>query len=229
MEKSETIYNIKDSVLTTTTEKIKHYSNNMVCSISEWNFNDIMYYFILPLIILVLLLIIFYYRNQIKELIEIKLINTGFIKVFILTNSKRLKIKIKKLDKFKRFKFRGKSYSLDDMENFIFCFDKNNIPVFLYHINFVIPLTIDKKELTEDIKKTYGFDEEDKEEISAVKMRLDSDILRMIYDKKLLSDLYDASSGSVLREKIVYILIGLMLLIFAYYTGYLDKILSYVS
>ena len=109
----------KNITLSEGTERFKETSNQLICSLKEFNFSEFGIYFLIPFVIFLCLVAIYYYKNQIKDYIESLFINKGFIKIYLLSNSKRLKTIIKKLDKYKRFSFKKKSYSLEEMESYI--------------------------------------------------------------------------------------------------------------
>ena len=210
----------------TGTERIQEITNDIICSMSSWNWFEIFWFFLLPIAICIIGFVALMNKDYITNLIESWYIKRGYIKIFIMSNSKRLHTSIKKLDKYKRFKIGKKSFSLEEMENYIFAYDKKNVPIFLYHEDFVLPFTIDEKEITEEIKKAYNLTDNDKDKISAVKMRIDSSILGMIYDKKLLSDLYDTTVSDAFKEKMVWVVLGALGLVIAYYTGMIDQLIG---
>ena len=215
-----------DNLINTGTDRIKEITNDAVCYISN-NYVELFWYFLIPVAICIIGFIIMMHKRKISNWIESKYIQKGYVKVYMLSNSKRLTKKIKKLDKYSKFKLGKKAYSLDDMENFIFAYDKKNVPIFLYHTDFILPFTVQTQKLTDEIKNEFELDDENKEEISAIKMRISSSILGMIYDKKLLSDLYDTTVSDNFKERMVYIVLAVLGLVIAYYTGILDRILEF--
>lgn len=194
----------------------------------------IFYWFMLPLIFIIILLIILRFKEEIKLRFMFFFSKRGYIKIYYILTNKKIKERLKKLDKFNNFQIGKRKYNLDKMHDFIIGYDKYNFPIFMYDVNFILPFKMEKKTIDETITQQYNLEElkiEDKNEIiSQIIMKIDSSILKTVYDKKLISDLYSISSGDIDLRKKIYIGIGIfILLIFMYYTGLLDQILSYVG
>lgn len=216
-------------------ERIIPLENSYVCRFfTNLPLNDIFYYFLLPLLVLIVLLLIYIYRDKIKEFITSLYSKAGYVKIMMILDNKNITHKYKKLDKFNIFKFKKKRYNLDKMNEFIIGYEEN-MPVFLYNLRFVFPLSITEKYLNNEVKNQIKDKEILKEtvlenKIKALILKIDSSILNLVYDKKLLSDLYSISAGdSELKNKIFWALIISVGLVIAYYTGLLDKVLEYLT
>ncbi|GAG92751.1 unnamed protein product, partial [marine sediment metagenome] len=72
-------------------------------------------------------------------------------------------------------------------------------------------------------------DEDLSEKITAVGLKIDSNILYTVYDKKLLSDLYSVSKSSEFNEKLLWIIAIVIGLVIMYYTGILETLLGYLG
>jgi len=151
----------------------------------------------------------------------------GYVKIFFRLDNKRILEKFIKLDKYNSFQIKKGKYTLEKLQDFIIGYDKNNFPIFMFDKNFILPLTITEKELTATIKKDLGIT--DSKKISALVMKLDSSILKTVYDKKLISDLYSVSGSEDFKRKMVMVIIGIVLLVILYYTGILSSLLSFVG
>ena len=116
---------------------------------------------------------------------------------------------------------------MEKVTNFIIGYDKNSLPVFMYDVNFILPLSITKEKLSKEIRLQLQITDIDK--ISALNLRLDSSILNLVYDRKLLSDLYSISSSSEFKQKLIWIILIMAGLVIAYYTGVLDWLLSFLG
>ncbi len=97
----------------------------------------------------------------------------------------------------------------------------------MYDVNFILPLSITKEKLSKEIRLQLQITDIDK--ISALNLRLDSSILNLVYDRKLLSDLYSISSSSEFKQKLIWIILIMAGLVIAYYTGVLDWLLSFLG
>lgn len=217
------------------TERINEITNSVICNMSSLNYFDLFIYLIIPILITIFGLILLLNKEKFQKWIESKYISSGYIKILYVNNSKRGKYKILPLDKYKNFTFgtgkKKKMYSLQEMEKYIAWYDEKNTPVFLYKENFILPFIIDDISLTKQIKEEFELEDDidSESKIPALKMMLEPNVLNMIYDKKLLSDLYDTSVSDQFKEKLVWaLLIGIGLII-AYYTGLIDKIFTMIK
>lgn len=143
--------------------------------------------------------------------------------------NKRIVSKLKKLDKFNTFKFKKRRYVLEKMHDFIIGYDKYGLPIFMYDNNFIIPMKITEKNINEQLReslKESGLEISD-DLISEFTLKIQPSIFQIVYDKKLVSDLYSLSSGDEFKKTIMYIVIGFIILIVLYYTGLLAEILSF--
>jgi len=189
-------------------------------------YKDFFYYFFVPVIIMFILFIILLLKKRIGLFWEQKKLKFGYIKILFIDTNKQIKIKLVKLDKFNKFEYKKGNYSLEKMQNFVLGYEKN-IPIFLYDKNFILPLVVTKRKIDIEIKKQLPTLKT--AEISAINMTIEPQILKTVYDKKLLSDLYSISGSSeAFKTKIFWAIIGFTGLIILYYTGYLEKIISYV-
>jgi len=204
---------------------VRRITNEFIC---KGSYMDFLYYFIIPIIIGLLLLIILRYKEEFTKLFLKYYSKSGYIRIFFIMPNKRLLDKLIKLDKFNNFNVGKRKYSLEKMYDFIIGYDKYNFPIFMYDFQFIMPLKISMTKVTEDIRQQLG-DDLDEEDISAITLKIDSSILRTVYDKKLISDLYSISGDNTLKRNMIYIIGGLILLGFLYYTGYLEQILSYFT
>jgi hypothetical protein len=199
-------------------------------TICELKGQDLFYYVLAPLLFGLILIWLMVF----KESIRIKWFKyfggKGYIRVMMKLENERVRSKIIKLDKFNNFNFpnvKSRLYSLEKMYNFVFGYDKYGFPIFLFDVNFILPLRIDNKTLTDEIKSQLGITEPEK--ISAVTMKLDSSIYHTVYDKKLISDLYSISGSDKWKEMLLWAgIIGFGLIVL-YYTGLLDIILGTVG
>lgn len=214
-----------------TTQTIWTKSNEFAC---DGTYENTFYYFLLPLLLFIICLVLIRYKTEIKLKFMTFFSKRGYIKILFIKQNKKMKEKLVKLDTYNNFSFEKRKYNLDKMYDFIVGYDKYNFPIFMYDVNFIIPLKMEKKEIDEMIRNQLleiGVSEEDiKETISQIILKIDSSVLQTVYDKKLLSDLYSITSADVdFKKKMIYIIGGLIILAFLYYTGYLDKILAYLG
>lgn len=207
-------------------------------SVCNMKFDEILIYFLIPIIVILIFLLILKYKDFLLNLFYTKISKRGYIKILYRLPNMKIKEHFVKLDGYNNFTLgKGKNkrkYSLEKMYNFIFGYDKYNFPIFLYDYSFIFPLILTKtkinKKIVESLKEA-GIRQEDikTEDISAVSMKIDSSILHTVYDKKLLSDLYTISKSSEIRDKIMWVLVITGLLIVAYYTGILEKVLAFLG
>lgn len=226
-EKLRIVHNVTDSTVESGKEAIK---NNT--EIFPVLFN----YFFLPLIIGLILIIILKYNNEIKIFINKKLSSHGYVKIWVRMDNKDIKKKMVKLDEYNNFVFKKGKYNLDKMDSFIFGYE-NNIPIVIYNNNYFMPCEIDipnnEEEVIKDIREAYiDYTEEEikqitDKKINALRLKINPQIIKTIYDKKLVQDLYKVSTAG--NEFLVkygfWILIGVGIL-FLYVTGYLEPILQ---
>jgi hypothetical protein len=150
----------------------------------------------------------------------------------MLAQNKRMISKYIKLDSFNNFVFgaiKKRKYSLEKMQDFIIGYDRYNFPVFLYDVNFILPLKTTSKDITLEVCDQLGYKANEIDKISAITMLIDSSILYTVYDKKLISDLYTMSASGDTRKIIIYVVLGLIALLVLYYTGILQQILHMVG
>jgi hypothetical protein len=199
-------------------------------TVCELKGQDLFLWIILPLLIGLFLILLMLLRDTIKLKWFRVFATKGYIRVFMIKENKRIMSRIVKLDKFNNFQFPGisdRKFSLEKMYEFILGYDKYGFPVFLYDVNFILPLKIDNILLTQQIKSQLGITEPEK--ISAVTMKLDSSIYYTVYDKKLISDLYSISGGQEFKQKLIWILLIAAGIFVLYYTGILGQILEMVG
>lgn len=212
-------------------------------TVCNTNIMSVFYWFFLPLLIGLMILLLIKYKSYIMLNVFKIYAKSGYIRVWLILENRRIKSKLVKLDKFNNFVIKNRRYSLEKMYDFLLGYDKYGFPTFLYDYQFILPLYITKQKITSAIKDQLGEDIDTKSKdkngekdlklynnlISAIIMKLDSSILQTVYTKKLISDLYSISGDIDFKKKIVYVIIGIVLLIFLYYTGYLEILLSYVG
>lgn len=229
------IYNITADFLGNGTGKIPNAISDVMTFSCSQNFFNIFIYFLLPLLIGLLLLIILKFKEEIKLKYLLYFSKRGYIRIWYITPNKKIIEHLKKLDKFNNFVFSNRKYNLEKMYNFLIGYDKYNFPIFMYDFNFILPLKVTKKDLDQEIIEQFNLDvikDQAKRDkcISQITLKMDSSILKTVYDKKLLSDLYSISKGSLeLKQKIIYAVLIFAGLIILYYTGLLAKILAFVG
>lgn len=216
-------------------ERIEYHAPIACNFIRDINYNEIFLWFFLPLLSILGLILLFKYRDVIEEYLLNIFSKSGFIKICMIQDNKNIKEKLIKLDKYNNFKFKNRKYNLDKMTEFIIGYQKN-MPVFIYSFRFIFPMKMEKIKIEDEIKralKKSGIENDDmiiEEKIQALVLKIDSSTLNLVYDKKLLSDLYSISSGdSELRNKIFWAVVISIGLIVSYYTGLLDIVLSYLT
>lgn len=193
-------------------------------------FDTIFYMFFLPIIACLILFLLVKFLPSIKKWFVKILGNFGFIEIWFINTNRRINVKMIKLDEFSNFSFKGGKYSLEKMSHFIVGY-KNNIPVFLYDRNFILPLVIQKQKINDEIRKQYdklGLKLTDSE-VSAISIKLEPTILELVYSKKLISDLYSVVKDDKMEKMIIYVLIGCAVIGVLYYTGMLEKLLDMVG
>lgn len=191
-------------------------------------FEQLFWYIILPILLIVLFIAIIKYFSVIKEKI-LKIIATkGYIKILMITENKRIQEKYVKLDQYTNFKIKKRKYTLEKMYDFLLGYDKRGFPVFMYDFQFILPLKITKENINNEIIDQLDLSTKDSKQISAVGMKIDSNILHTVYKKKLISDLYSISKDSIFQGKLLWLMLAIVGFIILYYTGYLDKIIDYL-
>lgn len=221
-------YELPKNVLNGSKDIIK----NSVCTL---NFNTALYLYIIPFIVFLIFLILIRYKDFLMyKFLRFKS-HIGYIKILFIKENKTIEEKLIKLDKYNTFNIGKRKFTLEKMHDFIIGYDKNNFPVFMYDINFIIPLKIEKTEIDKtfinDIPKEISdINGKNVNEISQLVLKIDSTILRTVYDKKLLSDLYSISTEDIKFKKIIlYSILGILGFIILYYTGLLSKILAFLG
>jgi len=200
-------------------------------SICEIDSINLFYWFFVPIIIILILILIWKFKETIKFLIVSRLAKRGYIRIKYIMPNKRIIEKLKKLDKFNTFKFKKKRYVLEKMHDYIIGYDKYGIPIFMYDNNFIIPLKISKKAIDEQLKQSLKDSDIEVTDdlISEFSLKIEPSIFQIVYDKKLISDLYSLSTGDDIKKMLIWVFGGIILLIFLYYTGLLAKILEFVG
>jgi hypothetical protein len=188
------------------------------------------YLFFLPLIFTLLLILFLKFMPNIKKFIKKKQADFGRVEVWFLMNNKRIKERMIKIDEFNNFQFKGGRYSMEKMSHFIIGY-RNNIPVFFYDKNFILPLIIEKHKINDEIKKQYakaGIKLTDTD-ISGIGVKLEPTILDLVYKKKLISDLYSIVKDDGMNKVVIWALIILGVFLALYYTGMLEPILQTIG
>lgn len=205
---------------------------NAACSI---DFSYIFFYFFIPLLIMLLFILLIKFSIPIQKRFYRIFLSGGYIKIMYIMPNKSIKFKLKKLDKFNTFNFKSKKYSLERMFNFIVGYDKYGFPIFMYDNSFILPLKITKKKLNTEIKNQikdvqHIIDlKEQQDMISAFTMSIEPEILKTVYDKKLMSDLYSISGDDSFKKTLIWIGLIIALLLILYYTGLLEKIFLFLG
>ena len=200
-------------------------TSNAVCRL---DFEAMFWWFWFPVLLMLLMILLMKYKEEIRTKLMLAFSKQGYIRIYLIKENKKIVKKLVKLDSFNNFKIQKRKYNLEKMYDFLLGYDEHNFPVFLYDYQFILPLKITAKTVTKQIKEQLGAENLEDSQISALTMKLDSAILKTVYDKKLISDLYSISGDSNLRNKVFWAIVGGVVLILLWYTGYLDKIISYV-
>jgi len=212
------------------------YENTAVCQ-TGFNYlqfmKDLFLFFLLPLAVCLFLYLLISHSKKMLDLYYKLIGKRNFVFIGYLYPNSDLIIKKTFLDKFDNFKIKKKTYTLQDMKEFVIGYYQNT-PFFLYDNNFILPLKKDRKTLEEEIILQYKLNDKSLEErvktINAIMLKIKPNVLNMVYDNKLLHDLYMASSSSDLLNNpvIKYGLIALGLAVL-YYTGLLDQIMKWLG
>lgn len=194
----------------------------------------IFWWFLLPLIILVFLLLLLRFKEEIKLKFMLYFSKRGYLRIMFILPNKKIKYKLKKLDKFNTFTIGKRKYNLDKMHDFIVGYDKYNFPIFMYDTNFILPLKVEKRIIDKHIEDNYDLeeiaDEVKNKMISQIILKIDSSILKTVYDRKLMSDLYSISAMDMAMRNKILIAVGIVVgFLILWWTGYLDVILSYLG
>jgi hypothetical protein len=206
--------------------------NNTVVEYKGW-FNAFPYeqffiLFLIPVICMIILFIILKNWNQIKDYIKKIQSNYGYILILMLGNNKRIKEVMVKLDEYNSFMFKKKKYSLESMSHFIIGY-RNNIPVFFYQENFILPLVIEKSKINETIRKAYKNVKLTDNEVNAIGIKFDPQILELVYRKKLIQDLYASVKDTGNSTFIMWALIIFGGILVLYFTGLLEPLLAQIG
>jgi hypothetical protein len=153
-----------------------------------------------------------------KDLIMIKFFSVyskkGYIRVIMRLKNMQLQPILIKLDTMSNFKhklLKDKLYHMVDMYEYIIGYDLRGFPTFFYDEEFILPWHISTTAVTDKIKHDLGLQTET--EIKAITMRLDPAILKTVYSKKLLDDIYNASVKKI-NWKIILIIGGCLLALY---------------
>lgn len=220
------ILNISSEILGDGITNIISKSTNYVCKSNETLF----YWFFLPIIIMLILILLLKFKEEIRIKYLLYFSKRGYVRIHYIKENKKLISKLKKLDKYNTFNFKNRKYVLEKMYDFLIGYDKYNFPIFMYDFQFILPMKIDKISIDKKICTDLGIKVNDKDapnKISQINMKIDSAILKLVYDKKLMSDLYSISKDSEFKKVLLYGIGGLVLLFFLYWTGYLEKLIDY--
>lgn len=224
-------YNISNSLLDSASGKLNYITNLASASACDLGINTVFKLIILPILCFLIFLILVRY----KDFIMIKYLGVksklGYIKILFIKENKTIEEKLVKLDKYNTFNIGKRKFSLEKMHDFIIGYDKNSFPVFMYDIHFILPLKIERKTIDKFINDSVdmsGLDENKKiKRISQIIMAIDSTILKTVYDKKLMSDLYSISTDDSKTKRImIFVILGAIIFLILYYTGGLDKLLN---
>ena len=228
-----TILEIIDKSLNVTNAYVSQITENVNKYYCSGNFFDFFLLILLPLLLILFLLFLLLFKEQVKTKFLLMFSDRGYIRVWFLKENKKLQSKLIKLDKFNMFNIGKRRFILEKMHNFIIGYDNYNFPIFLYDHQFILPFKIEKKKIDRLIEEEYDISEMKPEEkddfISQITMSIDSSILKLVYDKKLMSDLYSISRGSLLESRWFWLIVGVFGIAILYYTGYLDKIINMVT
>lgn len=224
-------YNITD-VVRDYWEQAKDTSVGLVCNAP---LDTLFYYFFLPIIVILLLYVLMRYKEELIKKYYQFFSKRGYVKISYKLKNQRVIEKLVKVDSYNMFKIGKKKYNLDLMYDFIYGYDKYGFPIFLYDENFIMPLKVVRKKIDAQIEKDFNLSEvaektKKLEKLSAVIMKIDPTILKTVYDKKLVSDLYAVTTADKDFKKLLFWgVIGVVGFLILYYTGYLEIILSYVG
>lgn len=206
-------------------------------NIVSFNYVMFLYGFLLPIILIILGLLFLSFKKQVLEYIENIKLKNNYIKIWMIGNNKHIKVKTILMDKYNTFRLNKKKYVLDDLRSYIIGYIKG-IPVLLFDSRFIFPLTLNEYTIKKEILNNMGIKEDDisqltnKEKqllefnIKALYMRVDSSLLDTVYSKKLISDLYDASSDFKIDPIMIYAGLGLLVFALLWFTGIIPQILT---
>lgn len=202
-----------------------HNITNYINKIPANNYHLFFYQFLLPLMFCLIVFLYITFKVTIDRFIKNKFANFGYVQIWYIKTNRRINIKMIKLDEFGNFHIGKKRYSLERMYHFVIGY-RENIPVFMYDSTFILPLVIEKKKIDDKIKAEYkkaGIDLKDTD-VSGISIKLEPQILELVYKKKLISDLY--SSVKTNDSILLWILIAIGVIAVLYFTGALEPILN---
>jgi hypothetical protein len=204
-------------------------TEKVICNLGGWE--GWIYYFLIPFNIFLIVMILLVYQQQISMFFDFIRRKRGKIIINYKLPNNTILEKFFNLDKYNTFKFRSKSYNLDDLHEFIIGY-KRGMPLFYFDSNFILPFKITEITMTDEIKKCLHINDKGREltkieteSISALKIIINPNILNMILSKKLMSDLYSITGMDMdFKKKLIWILIIAVALVLAYYSGLLAMI-----
>lgn len=197
-------------------------------------YSNLFFFIILPLIFLVIVLWIMFNQKLIKKIIEDWKLKNNYIKIKMIGENKSIKTHLILMDKYNKFNFNERSYTLEDIQKYVIGYEKGK-PLLLYDKRFIFPLVLSEYTVKQEAMKELGLTDEDlekditgelKNKINALYLKVDSALLNTVYRKKLISDLYDASKEMKIDPMIYYIGFGVIALVVLYLTGALEPILE---
>jgi hypothetical protein len=201
----------------------KAVETNVTCN------SDNFYKILIMLFWIGVVILIYFFRKNILDKINNTKGNFGYIKIWMKFENQKIKEKLIKIDQFKNFEYKRGSYNLDKMQSFIYGYDSNNIPIFLYDKNFIIPLKVDKVKVTDEIKKSFDDAkiEYDESDIQAIMLRIDSSTYNLAWNRKLMKDLYDISKSNKMDLwKWLLIGLGVVVVFIMLQTGALEQLIQ---
>lgn len=150
--------------------------------------------------LLLLILLIRYKDVFVRKFFQLRA-KGGYIRVLMRLKNMHLKPLMVKLDvnnNFKHKSLKDKMYALNNMHDYIIGYDNDGFPVFFYDEEFMLPWQITAMSINEKIRQDLNIPEDAEGSgkfIRAITMRISSGTLRTVYNRKLMSDIYNAVTG----------------------------------
>jgi hypothetical protein len=123
---------------------------------------------------------------------------------------KPILVRLDVMSNFKHKLLKDKLYTLNDMHDYIIGYDIQGFPTFFYDEEFILPWKITNISVNEKIKEDLNITDNNVKFIKAIAMRINAGTLRLVYDKKLMSDIYNASGKPLSWKWIIIIGAGLV-------------------
>jgi len=200
----------------------------------KFDYTLFFFFFFIPIIIFISMIWTFFNWKKIKKFIEKYKLKNNYIKVKIISENKNIVTKLVLMDKYNKFSFKDRDYTLEDLQKYVIGYEKGT-PFLLYDKRFIFPLVLSEYTVKLEAMSELGLTEKDletdskgllKEKINALYLKVDSALLNIVYRKKLISDLYDVSKEHKIDPMIIYVAGGVIVLIVLYFSGALTPILE---